>query len=189
MGAVAEKTWTYRDYLKLDDDRRYEILEGALTEMTPSPNADHQYSSAALTSLLFRFTKERHLGRVFSAPFDVILDEWNVLQPDLIFIAKDRESIIKKRGIAGAPDLAVEIISPSSQQRDTVKKPALYARFGVREYWLVDPAAKSIEVLRLGDNHKFELFSAAKADAPGSRAKSKILPGLEVTPEAIFVAF
>jgi len=189
MSAVAEKTWTYRDYLKLDDDRRYEILEGALTEMPPAPSLEHQFAGSKLHGRILSFVEKRKLGDVFSAPTDVILDERNVVQPDLIFIAKARHGILKSRGVFGAPDLAVEILSPTSLYRDAIKKLALYRRFGVREYWLVDPANKCIEIMVPGKDKSYELFSAAYGDRPEQRAKSKILAGLEIAADEIFESY
>lgn len=152
MGYPAEnrKKYTYQDYLLTPDDKRYELLEGELI-MVPAPTTVHQRISRKLEVALDEFVKKQDLGEVFDAPCDVFLDDENVVQPDILFIAKERSDIITEANIKGAPDLIVEIISPASAYNDLVRKKKLYARFGVAEYWLVDPGEKTVEVLRLED--------------------------------------
>jgi Uma2 family endonuclease len=144
--------WTYADYLRLPDDgTRCEILEGARV-MTPAPFTRHQWVSENLGSVLSGFVRGRDVGRIFRAPYDVILADDVVVQPDILFIAKTRMEIVKKRGIFGPPDLVIEILSESDPKRDTVRKLAIYGRHGVPEYWIVDPEWDRIEVLvREGD--------------------------------------
>ena len=137
---------TYEDYVDLPDDgRRYEILDGEL-EVSPSPAPKHQAVSRNLAWFLHGHVQERRLGSVYYAPIDVILADTSIVQPDLVFIDVARESIVSQRGIEGPPDLAVEILSPWSIRRDRITKAALYARYGVRHYWLVDPDARVLEV-------------------------------------------
>jgi Uma2 family endonuclease len=141
--------WTYADYLRLPDDGpRYEILEG-MRVRAPSPLTRHQIVSHNLVLALGVFVRDRRLGRVLDAPCDVILADDIVLQPDILFIGRDRGSIIERRGIFGAPDLVIEILSQYSVKRDTVRKLDLYGRHRVREYWIVDPDADRIEVFTL----------------------------------------
>ncbi len=138
--------FTYRDYLQLPDDKRYELVEGELY-LVPSPNLDHQRISRQLEMALWLYVSRRHLGEVFYAPCDVVLSEINVVQPDLLFVSAQRRSILTKANVQGAPDLVVEILSASTGQRDLGIKRSLYAKYGVSEYWIVDPEAKIIEVL------------------------------------------
>ncbi len=173
--------WTYRDYLRLEDDQRYEVIEGQLI-MVPAPSSFHQWFSHNLEILLTEFVREHKLGYVFDAPIDVILDENNVVQPDLLFIAKRRREIIRERGIFGAPDLVVEIVSPSSVDRDYHTKQRLYERFGVREYWLVDPGNRAVDVLGLSEDG-YASVSFACADG---RVNSSVLAGLSVALADIF---
>lgn len=137
---------TYEDYVGLPDDgRRYEILDGEL-EVSPAPSPRHQRVSGKLFGILDPHVTERRLGSVYYAPIDVILAPDSIVQPDLVFVAAGRESIVTERAIEGPPDLAVEILSPWSDRRDRVAKAALYARYGIRHYWIPDPAAQTLEV-------------------------------------------
>ena len=141
---------TYEDYASLPDDERYELIDGELIPM-PSPKKIHQRLILDLSWILRRL-EEMGLGELFIAPFDVILSRFNVVQPDLIFVSSARAHIITEDNIRGAPDLVVEILSPSTAGYDRTTKRNLYARHGVREYWLIDPYAKTITVLTLGAN-------------------------------------
>ncbi len=142
---------TYEDYRALPDDgRRYEILDGELY-MTPSPSRAHQEFAANLLVTLKPFVAARHLGEVFIAPFDVILAKSTVVVPDLVFVSWGRLDIVTNRGVEGSPDLVVEILSPDSARRDRVEKGQLYARYGVRHFWVADPEARTLEVFELGD--------------------------------------
>src|SRR3990172_8284653 len=137
---------TYEDYMGLPDDgRRYEILHGEL-EVSPAPAPRHQGVSGNLFVILHTHVQERRLGRVYHAPIDVILALDSIVQPDLVFVTAGRGSIVTERAIEGAPDLAVEILSPWSERRDRVAKAELYARYGIRHYWIADPVARTLEV-------------------------------------------
>ncbi len=153
--AVAEKKYTYEDYLKTPDDVRYELIEGELL-MTPAPNTEHQRILRKLGFKMVKFVEENDLGEVFYAPCDVYLDDENTLQPDILFVSKEKLKIIGKNYIQGAPDLVVEIISEQSAYRDTIQKKMLYARFGVKEYWIAAPGEKMMEVYHL-DNKRYRL--------------------------------
>ena len=140
---------TYEDYCALPNDgRRYEILEGELA-VTPSPSRAHQRVSGNLFVILYTHVRERGLGEVFHAPFDVILEKTSVVVPGLLFVSRDRLGIVTDRGVEGAPELIVEILSSGTVQRDRVEKAQLYARHGVPHYWLVDPEARAIEAFEL----------------------------------------
>ena len=141
---------TYEDYASLPDDERCELIDGELIPM-PSPKKIHQRLILDLSWILRRL-EEMGLGELFIAPFDVILSRFNVVQPDLIFVSSARAHIITEDNIRGAPDLVVEILSPSTAGYDRTTKRNLYARHGVREYWLIDPYAKTVTVLILGAN-------------------------------------
>ena len=125
---------TYEDYCALPNDgRRYEILEGELF-VTPSPSRAHQRLSANLFMILNSHGRDRDLSEVFYAPFDVILEKTSVVVPDLLFVSRDRLGIVTDRGVEGAPDLIVEILSPGTAHRARLDKAQLYARHGVRRY-------------------------------------------------------
>ena len=137
--------FTYRDYLRQSDDKRYELIEGELV-LAPTPSPLHQGLVTRILRLLHTHVSARNLGAVLAAPLDVVLSDENVLQPDVLFVATDRLDIITQTHVAGAPDLVVEILSKSSVNRDRIAKRDIYRRYGVKEYWIVDPVGKSIEV-------------------------------------------
>lgn len=140
--------FTVKDYMSIQDDKRYELIEGELV-MVPSPSVNHQQILMDLAFFLREFVRRKDLGRILIAPMDVVLSDHDVLQPDILFISKDRRYIIAPGNIRGAPDLVVEILSPSTEQRDRTVKSTIYARHGVREYWLVSLEEPSVEVLSL----------------------------------------
>ena len=167
---------TYEDYCALPDDgKRYEIIEGELYG-TPSPRRAHQELAGNLFVVLKPFVTARRLGTVFIAPFDVILEETSVVVPDLLFVAQDRVEIVTDRGVRGAPDLIVEILSPGTARRDRVEKAKLYARHGVRHYWLADPEARILEVYELGEGQYRRAASLADDDS----FSPSLFPGLTI---------
>ena len=142
--------FTYEDYKHTSDDERYELIHGDLIIMAPAPREAHQRIEMNLGSRLHMYVEEHELGRVYSAPFDVVLSSTIVVQPDLIFVSNERLHIITEDNIRGAPDLVVEILSPSTAGRDRTVKRSIYAGYKVKEYWLVDTDAKTVMVLLLG---------------------------------------
>jgi Uma2 family endonuclease len=172
-----DKQWTYQRMVeKLPEESRFEIINGKLYDMSPTPNSQHQRISRELEFLLITFVKNSKLGEVFHAPMDVILDKHNVVQPDILFIANNNSNIITKKCIEGTPDLVVEIISPSSYYRDQVEKKELYEKFGVKEYWIIDPANKVIEIFTLKET-KYILHAFI---AEEGKVASALLQGFEV---------
>ena len=178
---VEKKRCTYEDYLKTPEDKRYELINGELL-MTPSPIPNHQRVSGKLEFILRKFVTGNNLGEVFDAPCDVYLDNENVVQPDILFISKDRLGIIGEKNIQGPPDLLIEIISEHSVYRDMVQKKRLYARFGVKEYWIVIPEEEEIEVYILKDN-AYQLYRTYRK---GDTLESSSLEGLKIGLEEIF---
>ena len=171
-----DKIWTYEDYAALPDDgNRYEVIEGELV-MAPAPRVSHQRCSFNLGLIVGPYVKAHGLGEILAAPCDVVLDARNVLQPDLIFISKTRSEVVTEKNLQGAPDLAVEILSPSSLRRDRVQKMRIYARHGVAHLWLIDAQARTLEELVL-DGSTYRLASACEGDEVFRPA---IFPGLEV---------
>ena len=178
--------FTYEDYKSLPESetKRYELLGGDLV-LVPSPTEYHQRISRNLEFMLWRFVKEQDLGWVYDAPLDVVLgqgDTREVVQPDIFFISKEREKIITAEEIRGAPDLVIEVTSPATEDRDRHYKKTLYARHGVREYWIVDPKGKTAEIYTLG-TQGFELVKAYKV---GEVLRSTLLEGLEVDLNEVF---
>ncbi len=146
MSVPAALKFTYEDYCLLPEDRRYEVVDGELF-LTPAPTTFHQAVKGRLKRLLDDFVNAGDLGIVLDAPCDVVLSDHDVLQPDILFVSAARRPIVGEKYIGPAPDLVVEVLSPSTETRDRASKAKRYAAFGVREMWLVDPAAKTIEVL------------------------------------------
>ena len=173
---------TYEDYCLLPDDKRFELIDGEFYEMAPSPITVHQRTLLFLARLLSDWVDLHGLGEVFIAPFDVILSEHDTFQPDVLFVSEARRSIITHRACEGAPDLVVEILSPSTSQRDLGIKRNRYALFGVREYWIVDPVACSLEVLALREGDYVSLGTHTGEDTPAS----EVLAGLTFPVMSIF---
>lgn len=149
LGGPPQGRWTYADYAALPEDgNRYEIIAGVLY-MTPAPETEHQSVSARMVTFLVTHIQFAGLGRVFAAPTDVELAPDTVVQPDIVVILNANLGIITRSRIIGAPDLVVEILSPGTAGYDRREKQDAYARAGVREYWVVDPAAQTVEVLVL----------------------------------------
>jgi Uma2 family endonuclease len=182
MATTARKL-TYHDLETIPEERpgdRHEVIAGELV-VTPSPTPAHQIASGNIAYPLEHHVREHDLGLVLYAPVDVRLTPDNVLIPDILFIARDRLHIIGEKTIDGAPDLVVEILSPGTRQRDLTVKRALYARFGVQEYWIVDPEAKTVTVLTLKDD-RYESLPIAD----DGRIASRVLPGLRLTTDQVF---
>ena len=145
--------WTYAEYMRLpmSGTTRYEVIDGELA-VTPSPTSWHQIGIANLMHVLDNFVREHRLGRLLPSPIDVLFGEGDYLQPDLVFVRADRAHLVSERGIEGPPDIVVEILSPSTADRDRGIKLERYRHFGVADYWIVDLEAKAIEVWRLADS-------------------------------------
>jgi len=142
----ANVRFNYHDYLQLPEDKRYEILDGELL-VVPAPNIRHQTIGLKLTVALYHYITQNRLGLLLAAPCDVLLSQEDVVQPDVIFISGERLRIVGDACVSGPPDLVIEILSARTRGRDLETKRKLYARYGVREYWIVDPDAKTVEVL------------------------------------------
>lgn len=175
--------YTYRDYINLpeSEERRYELIEGELY-MVPSPTPAHQGIVGNLYRILHRFVQDKDLGRVLFSPLDVVLSEEDVLQPDILYVSRDREGIITEQNVRGAPDLVIEVLSPGTADRDRTLKRARYLRYGVREYWIVDPVARSIEVLVAGESD----FETVRVHPAGTVATSASLEGLRIDVREVF---
>lgn len=138
--------FTVNDYMSAPSDKRYQLLDGEMI-VAPSPSNRHQEILGSLHLALAAFVQSRGIGRVRFAPLDVILSNHDVVQPDLLFVSTDRASIVTEANLVGAPDLVVEVLSPGTQVHDRGYKQSLYARHGVREYWLINPDAETLDVL------------------------------------------
>lgn len=178
-----EKIYTYEDYAKLPEGAPYQLIGGKLI-MTPAPSTYHQEISKRLEYLLYEYAEiKQKLGKVFYAPIDVYFEDEETYQPDIIFISNDRVGIIKKEKIEGAPDMIIEILSPSTAYYDLVHKKDIYAKHGVKEYWIVDPIERWVESYK-NENGKFILIGRVQKD---ESINSIVLIGFEVKLNTIFV--
>ncbi|HLC16612.1 MAG TPA: Uma2 family endonuclease [Thermodesulfovibrionia bacterium] len=185
-----DSKYTYADYLAWDDEHKWEIIDGELYDMSPSPFDEHQAISWELSWQIQNYLKGREcIGR--AAPFDVrfadgVADDnkiINVVQPDIVVIC-DRAKI-DRRGCIGAPDFIIEITSPSTAYKDHTIKLALYELNKVKEYWIVDPLNKIVTVYLLGKDGKY-----AKPAIHDSKVKLKVttLSELKIDLNAVFAA-
>ena len=150
--------------------------------MSPTPSFYHQEVVLRFWQQLHEWVFKRKLGKVVTAPIDMVLSPHRVAQPDVVFISRDRLSIITK-AINGPVDLAAEIVSLGHRNRDRIEKRDLYEQYGVKEYWLIDPEAQTVEVLHL-ESDRYQLFMRC---TPGQTAVSKLLPGFEIDVAALFL--
>ncbi|OAT80709.1 hypothetical protein A6M21_13255 [Desulfotomaculum copahuensis] len=167
----------------MPEDRRYELIEGEFY-LVPSPSVIHQRIAANLEAILRDYVREKDCGEVLFAPLDVVLSGQDVVQPDIMFISQERSGIVTDANIQGAPDLVVEVLSPSTAERDRTIKKKLYTRYGVRELWLVNAGVQTIELYSLteGEEQPPRLF-ARSARKP---LTSSLFEGLKVDLNEVF---
>ena len=150
-----QKKLTYEDYAKTPENERWELIDGVLI-MAAAPNLIHQNIQMNLALAVAAWVRRHGLGKVYTAPTDVVFSDTITVQPDLVFVSNERESILTHANIQGAPSLVVEILSPSTAKLDWRDKMDVYARHGVPEYWVVDPVGELLWAFELRDD-KFEL--------------------------------
>ncbi|HFA51812.1 MAG TPA: Uma2 family endonuclease [Bacteroidetes bacterium] len=184
---ILQKSLTYQAFREMEfeegDNFWYEIINGKLVQKE-TPNLYHQAVLGEIVFRLGKFVKYNHLGKILYAPLDVVLEKENMYHPDIFFIKKERFFIIddKEKVVLGAPDLAIEILSKSTAGDDKGEKKDNYEKFGVREYWLVDPIRKSFEIYNL-INDRFKLTSYLEE---AGTLKSTLLKGFEMDIEEVF---
>ncbi len=139
-----QKKTNYRSYEELPEGAPYQLISGELVE-SPSPTVSHHHITKSVFLKLYMLEKSLK-GKTFFAPIDVYLDEADIYQPDVIFISSKNEEIIKEKRIEGAPDIVVEVLSPSTAYYDLRMKKSIYEKSGVMEYWLIDPIERSAEL-------------------------------------------
>jgi Uma2 family endonuclease len=182
MATAQQVLFTAEDYRNLPETGpRYQLVEGDLI-VSPAPNRYHQDISRNLEFILCAYLKEHPIGKLYHAPFDVYLDEHNVFQPDILFVSKERFGILIPQGAEGAPDLIVEILSPSSARLDLDQKKKIYARHGVTELWIVVPETRQVQVYRLQENPARPSAIYERTDV----FESPLLPGLRIHAAEIF---
>jgi Uma2 family endonuclease len=181
--ATTVRRLTFEDLELIPEEHegdRQELMDGELV-VTPVPLIKHQIVSMNIIFALDRFVRDGGLGRVLHAPTGVRFTPDNLLIPDIVFVSQDRLHIIGPKTIDAAPDLVLEILSPGTRRRDLDIKRALYARFGVQEYWIVDPDARTLSVLALASD-KFQPVPGGE----GGVITSRVLPGLTLALKDVF---
>ena len=165
---------TYHDYRLLPDDgKRYEVIEGDLY-MTPAPVTRHQIIVGRLIHCLLSYLETHPVGTVLSAPCDVVLSDSDIVQPDVLYVRNDSAAHVTEHNVQGPPDVVVEILSPGTAARDRDLKRKRYERFGVQEYWLVDPDHNTLEILVLQAGQYTQVCCAIRP----ATCTSALFPGL-----------
>lgn len=183
MLTVKHRPLTVHDYMQLPEDsgRKWELIEGEI-HMSPAPNRFHQTIVANLVVLLANHLKSHPRGKVFVSPFDVLLTDINAYQPDVSYFSKARYTSLTEQGADGAPELAVEVLSPRSEKHDLGVKKEIYARTGVEELWIVDPTKRTVTIFQLDE-------STTTPRATLSESKmitTPLLPGLKIKVRDVF---
>jgi Uma2 family endonuclease len=185
-GTTPSVKFTYEDFLNFPDDgKRHEIIDGEHYG-TPSPNQKHQTVSLNLTLALGNFLRQHPLGRLFVAPFDVVFSDLDIVEPDLLYVSRDRATVLTDQHVRGAPELAAEILSPGTRKTTEVTKRKVYERFGVREYWIVDPELETTKIYRRVDG-AFVRVVELSAEA-GDSLTSPLLPRFSVALADVFAS-
>ena len=179
---ASPRHWTYDETVAClpESNRPAELWDGELT-MSPTPSLEHQQIVLRFARLLQDWTEPRSLGEVFIAPLDMVLSPHRVTQPDIGFVATARLDIIQ-RVLRGPADLVAEVLSLGSRTRDRIEKRDLYEQYGVREYWIIDPEAQTVEVLFLEAGR----YQLAQRSRPGETAESRLLPGFHFEVDGLF---
>ncbi len=177
---------TYDDFVRIPDDgKRHEIIDG-VHYVTPSPVLRHQQLLGRLHLEIGKFLEDHHeVGQVFLSPLDTVFSPWDVVEPDLIFVAADQVEILTEPNIQGAPALVVEILSPGTRRRDLGIKRELFERGGVREYWLVDPKSRELTVYRRQPDGAFPKLAQLSA-GDDAALTTPLLPGFTLSLAKLF---
>jgi Uma2 family endonuclease len=182
----SQKKLTAAEFLSWPDDGTHQELIGGVHYVTPSPKLVHQELVGRLHLAIGNFlSTRRHLGRVFFARLDVVMSEYDVVEPDLLFVAGDQQSILTEANVQGAPALVVEVLSPSTRRRDEGIKRRLFDQKGVREYWLVDPKNCRVSICRRSGDGSFPIVSTLSA-AADEQIETPLLPGFQLSMSELF---
>ena len=175
---------TYDDLARMPDDgMRHEIIDG-VHFVTPAPSLQHQRVSMRLAAALAHYLEIHPVGEVLAAPVDTVFTQWDVVEPDLVFVADDQRGILTEPNIQGAPALVMEILSPGTKKRDLGVKQDLFDRGGVREYWIVDPKATAVTIHRRGGDGRLAKVQSLPDDA--NAITTPRLPGFSLSLEKLF---
>ena len=188
LAARADTRLTYDDFVLFPDDgKRHEIIDGE-HHVTPSPNLRHQQLVGRLhVEIAIYLRAHPQAGQVFLSPLDVVLSHYDVVEPDLLFVAGDQAAIMTEKNIQGPPALVVEVLSKSSRKRDAQTKRRLFERTGVREYWLVDPELDVVQVFRASPESKLTRVAELSAE-DADTLTTPLLPGCAIGLRELFRA-
>ncbi len=176
--------WTYDDLAVLPyDGKRHEIIDGE-HYVTPSPIMKHQVVLGELHYRIRTYLADHPVGRVFLSPLDVVFSRFDVVEPDLLFVSNERREVVTQKNVQGAPDLAVEILSESNRRYDEITKRQLYDRYGVSEYWIVDPEIETVKVYRRTGGAFARV--AELSNEAGDELTSPLMPGLAIPLRTLF---
>jgi Uma2 family endonuclease len=183
---TAPSRLTYDDLSAFDGDGlRHELIDGE-HYVTPAPNTRHQRLVGRLyASFVFYLRDHPEAGEAFLSPFDVLFSQFDVVEPDLLFVAADQQEIVTEKCVRGAPAIVVEILSPGTRTRDETIKYRLFERVGVREYWLVDPDFDCVTVHRRAPDDTLPRVAVLTA-AAGDRLVTPLLTGLAIPLSDLF---
>ena len=184
MAPQTSTRMTYEDYLELPDDgKRYEVIEGELV-VNASPYTRHQRIVGRLYAALEYFCRDQRCGEAFVSPLDVVFADDLVLQPDVTVVSASRLHIVGDKNITGAPDLVIEVLSEGTRKLDELVKRKLYERYGVNEYWVVDPVIEAVKIYRRnGDSFTRVVEISVKT---GGALTSPLLPGFSLDVNDVF---
>jgi Uma2 family endonuclease len=168
-----------------DDGRHYEILDGELI-VNAAPNLRHQRIAGRIYSTIYNYLEQHPIGEVFFAPVDVVFTQRWVVEPDVVYVSNERKAILAGANISGAPDLTVEVLSPSTRKKDEITKRHAYENFGVSEYWIVDPELELIKIYRRSEAGRYERMVEISTETEGATITSPLFPGLEFSLARIF---
>jgi len=173
----------YHDYALFPESgsKQHEIIDGE-HYMTPSPTTKHQRVSRNMVWIIESFLRENRYGEILSAPFDVILSDNDIVVPDIVYVSQKNIHLLTEENIKGIPDLIIEILSPSHRKRDRILKRDLYEKYGVREYWLIDPDKEQVEIYTFSCDR----FLPPTVYNRDQVIKTEIIPGLEIDVKGIF---
>ena len=182
LTAEKKKKYTIKDYLLLEEGAPFQLIENDLV-MSPSPNSLHQViSGRILFSIMSFLERTGNKGFVVAAPMDVVFDEDNVFQPDLVYVSSVRRTEIVKERVEGAPDMVIEILSPSNAYYDLRQKKNIYEKHGVKEYIIIDPVEESAELYLLAN----AAYILKQKSLKSQLLNSVILPGLSFDMNKVF---
>lgn len=178
---------TIADYFATPEGERWELVDGVLYHMAAAPNTKHQDASRNLLVRMEPHVNENLLGVVYNAPYAVLLPGESAVEPDLLFVRKDRLRIITVRACEGPPDLVVEILSPSNREHDLERKLELYARHGVPEYWMLEPDDETVRTLTEPVSIAgVGTYTSERIYGSGDTLTTNTIPGLAILVAGIF---